>query len=61
MDGYRLGQFCLTQMGVCRLRLLGTQLQNVCPYGFLNEARQIAFPSTALAGQKHAKRLVGVG
>ncbi|MNC72398.1 hypothetical protein D3C75_1234440 [compost metagenome] len=48
-------------MGVSGLGLLSAQLQDVCPYRFFDEARQVALTAAALAGQKHPKRLVGVG
>ena len=48
-------------MSVGDLGLFGRQFQDVCPYHFLDEARQVAFSTTTLTGQKPAKGLVGVG
>jgi len=42
------------------LGLLGGQFEDVCLDGFLNEARQVSFPATAVAGKEQAQGLVGV-
>jgi len=54
------GHFNFADAGVGGLDLLGGQFQDMRPNGLLDEARQIAFPSAALAGEKHAKGLIGV-